>query len=65
MEKQCKPLNSAASCILINLLRKFDDMFDSTVGLWNTTPVYLELKDDVKPVCSQPYPVLRVHRAIF
>ena len=25
----------------------------------------LELKDDVNPVCLQPYPVLRVHKAMF
>ena len=36
-------------------------MFDGTLGTWNTTPVYLELKDNAKPMCSQPYPVLHMH----
>ena len=40
-------------------------MFDVTLGTWNATLVYLELRDDVKPVCSQPYPVPTVHKAIF
>ena len=35
------------------------------LGTCNITPVYLELKDDVKPVCSQPYPVPRVHKVVF
>ena len=39
-------------------------MFFSTLGTWNTTLLDLELKDDVKPVCSRPYPVPRVHKDI-
>ena len=30
-----------------------------------TAPVYLVLKDDAKPVYSRPYPVPRVHKAMF
>ena len=33
--------------------------------MWNTNPIYLELKDDDKPVCSRPYPVPMVHKVIF
>ena len=33
--------------------------------MWNTTPVDLELRDNAKPVCLQPYPVPRVHEATF
>ena len=40
-------------------------MFDSTLGMWNTTLVDLELRYDVKPLFSRPYPVLRVHEAMF
>ena len=35
------------------------------LGTWNTTPVDLELRGDLKPFCSRPYPVLRVHEAMF
>ena len=45
--------------------RKYEDIFDSTLGTWNTNLVYLELRDYAKPVCSQPYPVPRVHEAMF
>ena len=40
-------------------------MFDSTLGTWKTTPVYLELKDDAKPVCLRPYPVPKLHKTMF
>ena len=52
MNKQCQHLNTKERKRLINLLRKFEDMFDSTLGMWKTTIVELELKDDSKPVCS-------------
>ena len=50
---------------LLILLKNFEDMFDGTLGTWNTTPLDLELREDSKPVCLQPYPVLRVHKAMF
>ena len=33
--------------------------------MWNTIPLDLELKDDVKSVCLRSYPVTGVHKAIF
>ena len=35
------------------------------MGTCNTTPEDLVLKDNTKPVCSRPYPVPRVHRAML
>ena len=40
-------------------------MFDGMLGSWNITLLDLGLKDDAKPVCSRPYPVPRVHKAMF
>ena len=40
-------------------------MFDGTLGIWNTTPIDLELMDDAKPLYSRPYPVPRLHKAMF
>ena len=40
-------------------------MFDGTLGTCKTTPVDLELKDDVKHVCSRTYPVLKLHETMF
>ena len=39
-------------------------MFVGTLGTWKTTPVDLELKDEANPVCSQPYSVQELHKAM-
>ena len=40
-------------------------MFDGMLGTCNTTSVYLELKDYSKTVCLRPYPLPRLHKAMF
>ena len=47
------------------MLRKFESLFDGKVGTWKTPPVNLDLKYDVTPLCLRPYPVPRVHDAMF
>ena len=64
MSEKCQYLNAAERYIILTLLRKFKDMSGGTLGTCNATPVDLELKDDVKPVCSQPYTVPRIHEAM-
>ena len=59
MAEQCQHLNTKERKRFLNLLRKFEDLFDSTLGTWNTTPVDLELMGDTK------YPVTRVHEDMF
>ena len=65
MTKQCQHLNTKERKGLINLLSKFKDMFDGTLGTWNTTPVDLELRNNTKSVCLRPYPVPRVRKEMF
>ena len=45
----------------LELLHKFEKLFDGTLGIWKTDPVDLELKEYAKPIFSLPYPVLKVH----
>ena len=40
-------------------------MFGGTLGIYNTSLVELELKDDAKPVFLRPCPVPRVHGDVF
>ena len=47
--EKCQHINTEEMRRLLNILRKFGYLFDGKLGTWNTTPVYLELKDDVKP----------------
>ena len=35
----------------INLLTKFGDFYDITIGIWITSPVYLEIKEHSNTVC--------------
>ena len=63
ISKKCQHINNEDRERLLILLRKFEDMLDGTSGTWNT--YHLELKDDEKPVCSQTYPVPRIHKAMF
>ena len=64
MTKQCQHLNAEERKRLLILLRKFEDLFDGTLDMWNTTLLELGLKDDAKPVCLQHYPVTRVHKTM-
>ena len=65
MTEQCQHVNTPERYRLLNILKKSEYLFDGTLGMWNTTPIDLELKDDAKPVCSRTYPVPRVHEAMF
>ena len=66
MTKKCqKYLTDTERHRLLQLLKKFEDLFDGTLGTRNITPVYLELKDDAKPVCLRPYPVPKVHKTML
>ena len=65
MTEQCKHLSPSKREILLNLLKIFEDLFNRTLDMRNTAPVDLEFKDDAKSVCLRPYPVRRVHDAMF
>jgi hypothetical protein len=47
---------------LLELLIEFEELFDGTLGDWNTEPVFFELKEGTKPYHGWPFPVPRVHK---
>ena len=47
---------------LLELLIEVEEIFDGTLGDWNTEPVSFESKEGTKPYHSRPFPVLRVHK---
>ena len=65
MTKQCQHLTATERHRLLNLLNKFEDIFDDMLDTWKSTPVYLELKDNVNHVCSRLYPVPKIHENMF
>ena len=65
MTEQCKQLIPIEREIPLNPLKIFEYFSDGILGKWNSAPVDLESNDDAKPVCTRPYPVPRVHMAMF
>ena len=48
----------------MNTLKIFEDFFNSTLGMWNTATMDLDVNDDYKRVCLLPYPLPMLHEAI-
>ena len=56
--KECKLLSEEEQQQLLQLLQKFEHLFDGTLGSWDTEPIDLELKNpDEKPYHAKPFPV--------
>jgi hypothetical protein len=46
---------------LLDLLQEFEELFDGTLGDWDTEPVSLKLKPDAKPFHGRAFPVPHIH----
>src|SRR6187200_388419 len=56
--KECEQLSKEEQEKLLALLKKYEQLFDGTVGTWKTAPVDLFLKDpNYKPYHAKAYPV--------
>jgi hypothetical protein len=47
---------------LLQLLKKYESLFDGTLGDWKTKPVSFQLKEGVSPYHGQAFPVPKVHK---
>jgi len=64
LEQLCKEqshLSEAEQGNLLRLLRKYETLFDGTLGEWKGTDIDLELRDDAKPYHARPFPIPQVH----
>ena len=61
MEENCSHLGASDQEKLLKLLTEFKDLFDGTLGDWNTEPVSLKLKKDAKPCNGRCFPTPKVH----
>eukprot|EP00804_Cyclotella_cryptica_P020334 CCRYP_014060-RA/>CCRYP_014060-RA protein AED:0.31 eAED:0.31 QI:0/-1/0/1/-1/1/1/0/510 len=50
---------------LLELLTEYEELFDGTLGDWNTDPVSLELMEGAKPYHGQPFPMPKIHEEII
>jgi len=57
MVSECTNLQVSEQEKLSELLDKYADLFDGTLGTWKTSPVQLELKPDATPYHGKAYPV--------
>ncbi len=46
---------------LYTLLKKYEDLFDGTLGEFTGKPYDIKLKDNIEPFHSRPFPVPRIH----
>ena len=53
----CTHLSLQDQNLLLELLTEFEELFDGTLGDWNTEPVSFELKEGAKPYHGKAYPV--------
>ena len=58
----CTQLNSVEKNKLLELLKKFEPLFDGTLGHWRTKPVSFQLKDGVTPYHGRAFPIPKVHK---
>ena len=59
--KKCTHLSENDRQPLLALLRRYEPMFDGTLGQWRGDDFKIELKEGVKPYYSRPYPIPKIH----
>jgi hypothetical protein len=58
----CKHLSADQQKMLLQLLQKYESLFDGTLGDWKTKPVSFQLKEGVSLYHGQAFPVPKVHK---
>ena len=58
----CKHLSTNQQKKLLQLLTKYELLFDGTLGDWKTKPVSFQLKEGVSPYHGGAFPVPKVHK---
>ena len=46
---------------LLELLQKYEKMFDGTLGKYTGSDYTIELKEDAKPYHAKPFPIPNIH----
>ena len=46
---------------ILELLQKYEDMFDGTFSKYTNSDYIIELKEDAKPYHTKPFPILKIH----
>jgi hypothetical protein len=65
VENNCKHLSADLQKKLLQLLIKFETLFDGTLGDWKTKPVSFQLKEGASPYHGQAFPVPKIHKEVL
>ena len=58
-------MNAEERILLLSIIEDFENLFDGTLGHWDTEPVNLELKTAYKPFISRYDLVPRINKYFF
>ncbi len=61
LRDNCKHLSANQQKKLLQPLKKYESLFDGTLGDWKTKPVSFQLKEGVTPYHGQAFPVPKIH----
>ena len=62
VKDKCKHLTADQQKKLLQLLTKYEPLFDGTLGDWKTKPVSFQSKEGVSPYHGRAFPVPKVHK---
>ena len=65
VKNSCKHLSADHQKKLLQLLVKFELLFDGTVGDWRTKPVSFQLKEGASPYHCRAFPVPKIHKDVL
>ena len=59
--ENCTHLTPTEKQKLYNLLKKYEDLFDGTLGKWKGEPYHIELKEGATPYHARAWPIPKIH----
>ena len=59
--EECSHLESNERHQLYELLHKYEDLFDRTLGKWKCEDYKIDLKEGAEPYHARPFPIPKVH----
>ena len=62
VKDKCKHFTANQQTKLLQLLTKYEPLFDGTLGDWKTMPVSFQLKEGVSPYHGRAFPVPKIHK---
>jgi hypothetical protein len=62
IKDNCKHLSADQQKKLLQLLKKYESLFDGTLGDYKTKPISFQLKEGVSPYHGRAFPVPKIHK---